>query len=783
MKILAKLGHLRGLAASVAVALCLMACGGDKPEAMLASARDYLAKNDPKAAVIQLKNALQKNPELAEARMLLGQALLLTGDPKSAETELRKALALKQAPDIVLPRIAEALLAQRQFKKLTDEFSATDIGDPAVRADLKVSLAVAHFGQGHGDLAAAALKSALEAAPGFEPAMLLKARVSVGQRDFDSARGLVDSILAKSPGSHQALLLMGDIALYGKGDVAAALAAYRKSVAAKADYAEGQSAILTTLLRDGKLEEAGKQLDIVKKQFPGSFEARYFEALLTYQRGDYKRARELAQEVLKMAPENPAVLELAGAVELQDRSLLLAEKYLSKVVAIAPEVTTARRLLTSVYLRSGQSDKALATLQPLLKGEQTSAAVHAFAGEAYLQAGDIAKAEEYFSKAASQDPEDARFRTGLALTRMAAGKDDAAIGELQLIAESDKGTIADMALISALLRRKEFDKALSAIGVLEKKQPDQPLASNLRGRTLLAKQDLAGARQSFERSLAITPLYFPSVASLAAIDIREDKPDAARKRFEAVLEKDAKNLQALLALVEHKAKSTGQKKDVAELLDRAIVLNPTEKSPRLILIELYLRSKDFKQAVSVAQSAVSAIPESPELLDALGRAQQADGDFNQALATFNRVASMQPASPLPQLRLAAAFAAAKKPDLAAASLRKALDIKPDLKDAERGLLVLAMDAKRYDEAVLIARSIQKQRPKEPDGYKFEGDIAASERVRTIDELGNILRVVVGCTIFGLHEPTGSGEAEDVQVVFDAATEEPAVSIKTVGVKA
>ena len=56
---------------------------------------------------------------------------------------------------------------------------------------------------------------------------------------------------------------------------------------------------------------------------------------------------------------------------------------------------------------------------------------------------------------------------------------------------------------------------MKAIDGLEKKQPDKPLAANLRGRTLLAKKDVPGARKSFERALEIDPMFFPAVASLA----------------------------------------------------------------------------------------------------------------------------------------------------------------------------------------------------------------------------------------------------------------------------
>ena len=64
-----------GLVVPLLLALVLTACGGEKPETMVASARDYMAKNDYKAAVIQVKNALQENPDLAEARYILGVAL------------------------------------------------------------------------------------------------------------------------------------------------------------------------------------------------------------------------------------------------------------------------------------------------------------------------------------------------------------------------------------------------------------------------------------------------------------------------------------------------------------------------------------------------------------------------------------------------------------------------------------------------------------------------------------------------------------------------------------
>jgi Tfp pilus assembly protein PilF len=60
-------------------------CRNDDPAALVQSARDYLAKGDYKAAIIQLKNVLQAQPKNSEARLLLGQSNLIVGDAAAAE--------------------------------------------------------------------------------------------------------------------------------------------------------------------------------------------------------------------------------------------------------------------------------------------------------------------------------------------------------------------------------------------------------------------------------------------------------------------------------------------------------------------------------------------------------------------------------------------------------------------------------------------------------------------------------------------------------------------------
>lgn len=52
-------------------------CGvTDDPQTLIAKAQDHRQQGNREAAIIELKNALQKQPEHAEARYLLGLAYL-----------------------------------------------------------------------------------------------------------------------------------------------------------------------------------------------------------------------------------------------------------------------------------------------------------------------------------------------------------------------------------------------------------------------------------------------------------------------------------------------------------------------------------------------------------------------------------------------------------------------------------------------------------------------------------------------------------------------------------
>ena len=555
---------------------------------------------------------------------------------------------------------------------------------------------------------------------------MLQARLKATANDVDGAIALLDRVIAKDPTNYEALQLKGELLFVVKGDADAALKMQRQALVARPDWFPAQASVLEILLRRRDLAAAKTEIEQLKKAHPNDLQTRYFEARLAFLNRDYKAARELLQPVVAAAPDNLKVLLLSGATELQAGSLAQAESFASKAVQRFPDSSAARRLLAQIEIRSGQPQKAQGTLQPLIaKGED--AETLNLAAQAALQVGDAASAESYFGRAAKIKPDDPRSRTALALVQSAKGHPDVGLSQLEEISASDPGTIADMAIISARMRQRDFAAALKAVDALERKQPGKPFASQLRGQIQMARGDEIAARQSFAAALGIDPLYYPAAASLAALDLKDKRPDEARKRFDKLLAADPKDIRALLAIVELRARAGASKEEIAALLVDAIKLNPAVAAPRVQLVDLNLRSNDDKTALSVAQEGVAALPDNAEMLDALGRAQLASGDIALAISTFNKLVAKQPLSLQPRMHLAEAYMASNNPTAARETLQRTIAVAPKFLPAQRGLIMLELSGGRPDQALAIARKVQTELPDQSAGYLFAGDIEASRK--------------------------------------------------------
>lgn len=714
-----------GLAAILAaVLMALAACSRDS-ESTLADAKANLAAGQHSEAILQLKTVLQGQPQLAEGRFLLGKALFESGNMVNAKVELRKALDLGHARAEVLPVLCRSMLAMGQNQPLVDEFGATTLDVPAAEADLKTSMAAAYAALARLADSAAATAAALRAVPGNPDTLLLQARLAANQRRFGDAAALVEQVIAASPANAQAWQQKGDLQMLSKGDATGAVSAYRKALEHDPKHVGALSNLLATLILQRDLKGATEQFTLLQKALPNNPQTTVFEAQLALLDNKPQRAKQLIDMVLRVAPDNLKVLQLAASIEIRNGELLRAERTLGKVVTLAPDLRPARNQLAEILVGQGQSAKALSILQPLRAGGTADSQTHALAGLAQLQEGLVDEAIASFSQAVKMNPGANTAQTYLALAQMRSAGAAATVETLRRIASTDKGQTADMALVSLHVRAKAFDAALKALDGLQAKEKDNPSTALLRGRIHLMRHDLAAARASFEQALALDPSFVQAASILAGMELDQKNVEAAKKRLQDVLIADPKSAQAMLGLTKIMALEGAARGEIAQRLEQAIKLNPSDPDARLALVNHHLANRSVEAALTAAQEAVAALPESVELLDVLGRVQMQSGANNMAIGTFTRLAAQEPHSPRAYLRLSGVYLATNNKHAAEQNLRRALTISPSLLEAQRALARMALMEKRPQDALRIAKTVQTQRPKEAVGYIMEGDVERS----------------------------------------------------------
>jgi putative PEP-CTERM system TPR-repeat lipoprotein len=405
-----------------------------------------------------------------------------------------------------------------------------------------------------------------------------------------------------------------------------------------------------------------------------------------------------------------------------------AEQHLKKYLEKYPDNLYARKLMVSTLLKSRRTKDAIEAMTPALKvAQQDDAQMFALAGEAYMQAGEYTKATEYFTKASTLAPKMAELRTALGLSKLALGENDRAVAEMEAATVLDtKSPKAGVILVMTHLRLKEYDKALTAAKKLEKEQPDNPLAHNLQGAAYMGKNDIVAARASFEKALSVQPANFAAVMNLVQLDLRDKKPDAAKKRLESVLEKDKKNVQIMTALADL-ALSQGQTKEATIWLESASKENPDVLQPAMLLATHYLRTGEKQKALTLAQKLQGTNSANPDVLNILGQAQFANGDKPAALETYTRLVAMKPDSAPAQLLLAAVYTAMQNQQAASEAIKKALSLQPDYLEAQLAMVSSEANKGNYEQALTIARLIQKKNGKSPVGYELEGNLLMAQK--------------------------------------------------------
>ena len=342
------------------------------------------------------------------------------------------------------------------------------------------------------------------------------------------------------------------------------------------------------------------------KVSPNDPATNYLRSLAAYQSKDYQTAKTHSENALRVARNHRPSMFIAGAANYGLGQYEQAFRHLSSYVHEVPTNLEARKLLAATQMKMGQAEKAVGTLQAGTRqpgGED--AQLLAMIGAASAQAGDVRGANRCMERAVAQDPTNPALRARLGATQIALGNVAEGMDELEKAAQQDPAGAADITLIAAHLRAKEWDKALEAARRLQQKQPASASGYMMEGLAESGRGNFAAAKAAFEKAREVKPQDRAPVKYLAALAIQQNDFDEARRLYREFLTRVPGDVEFLLlsAQLEERA---GRREEMVRFAEEAVKHNPDNKFAKLSLARVYLFANEPRKVMELLQADLQA---------------------------------------------------------------------------------------------------------------------------------------------------------------------------------
>jgi tetratricopeptide (TPR) repeat protein len=693
----------------LAVSLGLLVACSQNAHQYLTSGESYLKAAKYAQAVVEFKNAIQKDPRLAEAHYQLAEAYLKLNSASQALRELREAVTLDPNNLDAELQMATLLMADRKYdeaKAIAEKVIAATpnnsrahaiLGErdasvhdwPGAIRELQLAitldpaqvrdyarLAVVYFNAGQPTAAETVFKRAIEANPKSLQAHIDLGRFYFSQRRLPDAEAEMRAASQVEPGASLPRLLL-------------------------ADY----------YLAAGNLAEAEKVCIYLKKIGPGDPQA--YRALGYFYRSTGQKEKAMAEfrALLTSKPkDSSAKADLIGALldlnRVQEAAKLNQELQISNSGDAHALLSNGRTLIAE-----GKYLEAITALENAVKGDPQSAAGHYFLGVAQNALGLAGPAKSSFAlalKLAPGTPEaevalaEADARSGaydealrlssgarqanpnltqadLVAAEVALAKGDVKQGEQLLLAALERDPTSLPALemlLRVYARQGKTQEAITRLSNLVSQYPRNAGLHLLLALGYFSLKDLPNSEASVRQAIEIDGRTPNAYALLARISLGRGSAEQAMIAYRKQIEVDPRQVSNYMAL-EGLYEKQGDWKEAEKLSERAHGIDPTSALVAANLASLYLdHGGNVNVALSLAQQAKQKMPDSAAVTDTLGWAFYKAGSPQPAVAQLTESAKKAANNPLYQYHLGMAYLAAGRSAPAALSLRQALKDDP-----------------------------------------------------------------------------------------------------------
>lgn len=612
----------------------------DKASAFYENALVRMERNDAQGAIIQLKNALQNDPRMVTARLLIGQAYLKAGQPGAAERSLVDAEKLGVDRTETALLMAEALFEQGKFRAVLDRGMTDDL-TPATQVKVLTLLGRAHMELNEYEAAGKAMQEAESIDPAALQVVVARATLALNQGQIADASRLAERAVVMDSADASAWNILASVR-HVQGDTRKAQEGYTRALTINPQLLDARIGRISLNMDTGNLKAAGPDLAYIQKAKIIDPRASYLLAMWFARQGKDKSARDYLFATLRAVEMVPPeilkrrsqILMLGALANYGLRQPEKAKTYLADYIALHPKQLGARKLLASIYLAAGDNARVVDVLLPVqdqLPGDPDALTMMA---NAYMALNRHATAAALLEEGMRQSDAKPLVQSTLGFSLLASGREDLGIQQLQKAFARDAGQArAGMVLVTNYLKHGQIRQAREAADRLVDKSPNNLTLLNLQGVVRGMAGDRKGARQVYEQILSQDRNFQTARLNLGRLDRLEGDSRAARARFVEALKIDPKLTPAMneMASLEEAAGNTAE---AVRWLEKARVVRPDDLVSGQQLLELHLRNGKPDLALAVAKELRAVAPDNMDVQAAYGRAQMALGQIDAAKQTF-----------------------------------------------------------------------------------------------------------------------------------------------------
>ncbi len=708
-----KLNHLNARLSLVFVAMILAACGQDT----MKSGAEFMDKGEYPSAVIEFKNAVQANPESAEARIALANALERSSDLVGTEQQVRRALERGGDPDILTPRIATLLLERGELAALIKEFKDKSLKSPGADSSLKALVALAFLSQKQVPSAENQLKGVTEET----------ATVKLARAQLLLSRGMANEALAElslnSASTNDDWWTMRAISrIYqAMNDRPKALDAIQRAQKAAPWHRGLMGEYGEALVSVGNIKDAIPLRNQLKRIAPNYFWTHYLDALVLASEGRNEDSHAAALKVLRVSPDHLPAALLAASGEFQTADYQMANTRLTKVLNQHPRSLAAQQLLAAVQLRLGRVKEASETIQHGLVDAPKDARLLSIQAELDVTNGNTAKAAATLETLIAGNPKDIQSRLRLSELKLRAGDKAAAAALLDSAAEMSQDDPAMRDQIIALsLRNGDTKRVRQLADQAMASRPKDPQSHLTLAAALAGEKDPAGAWKATLAALDIDPGFSPALAALSSMAVEPSQKEELRARFAKAVDSTNTSAPTYVAYARLLASEQGDQSKIVPMLEKGVIAVPTSIPLRSVLVDEHMRAGNADAALSVAQTGASTSNAPPEALALLANTYERIGKVELAAETYRKLAANYPQRADWRLKLAHLEIDAKHMPQATTLLRGLITDRPF--DSTAYVALANLTAKdNLAEALSIAKELGQREPHKLAGLMLEGD--------------------------------------------------------------